>query len=166
MEYIYFLLLYGVTGGDPWSTFFSVILVIRHSKWLSGNNIPFTVTMVPLLETLSDKSPEIMAGFGHMSINPLWWAVLLWVKRGNLTLIGSSAGVVAAGISAKYGFRLTFREWFKIGLPFTILDSYHWHGMHYLSLNYCYFSFAQKTTPKNKTTQSATNDSKYKDSPK
>ena len=110
----------GVTGGDPWSTFFSVI-------WLSAiasgfvDNIPFTVTMVPLLETLI-KSPEIMAGFGHMSINPLWWALALGADLGgNLTLIGSSAGVVAAGISAKYGFRLTFREWFKIGLPFTIL---------------------------------------------
>ena len=63
-----------------------------------------------------------MAGFGHMSINPLWWALALGADLGgNLTLIGSSAGVVAAGISAKYGFRLTFREWFKIGLPFTIL---------------------------------------------
>ena len=110
----------GVTGGDPWSTFFSVI-------WLSAiasgfvDNIPFTVTMVPLLETLT-KNPEIMAGFGHMSINPLWWALALGADLGgNLTLIGSSAGVVAAGISAKYGFRLTFREWFKIGLPFTIL---------------------------------------------
>ena len=110
----------GVTGGDPWSTFFSVI-------WLSAiasgfvDNIPFTVTMVPLLETLI-KSPEIMAGFGHMSINPLWWALALGADLGgNLTLIGSSAGVVAAGISAKYGFPLTFREWFKIGLPFTIL---------------------------------------------
>jgi Na+/H+ antiporter NhaD/arsenite permease-like protein len=110
----------GVTGGDPWSTFFSVI-------WLSAiasgfvDNIPFTVTMVPLLETLT-KNPEIMAGFGHMSINPLWWALALGADLGgNLTLIGSSAGVVAAGISAKYGFRLTFRQWFKIGLPFTIL---------------------------------------------
>ena len=110
----------GVTGGDPWSTFFSVI-------WLSAiasgfvDNIPFTVTMVPLLETVT-KNPEIMAGFGHMSINPLWWALALGADLGgNLTLIGSSAGVVAAGISAKYGFRLTFREWFKIGLPFTIL---------------------------------------------
>ena len=124
----------GVTGGDPWSTFFSVI-------WLSAiasgfvDNIPFTVTMVPLLETLT-KNPEIMVGFGHMSINPLWWALALGADLGgNLTLIGSSAGVVAAGISAKYGFRLTFSQWFKIGLPFTIRRlSLAWY--HYLSLNY------------------------------
>jgi Na+/H+ antiporter NhaD/arsenite permease-like protein len=109
----------GITGGDPWSTFLSII-------WLSAiasgfvDNIPYTVTMAPLLETLT-KNPEISTGFGHMPINPLWWALALGADLGgNLTLIGSSAGVVAAGISAKYGFRITFNQWFKIGLPFTI----------------------------------------------
>ena len=110
----------GVTEGDPLSTFLSII-------WLSAiasgfvDNIPFTVTMVPLLETLT-KNPVIIAGFGHLSINPLWWALALGADfGGNLTLIGSSAGVVAVGISAKYGFRLTFHQWFKIGLPFTVV---------------------------------------------
>jgi Na+/H+ antiporter NhaD/arsenite permease-like protein len=110
----------GITGGNPWPTFFSII-------WLSAiasgfvDNIPFTVTMVPLLETLT-KNTEIISGFGHLPINPLWWALALGADLGgNLTLIGSSAGVVAAGISAKYGFRLTFNQWFRIGLPFTLI---------------------------------------------
>jgi Na+/H+ antiporter NhaD/arsenite permease-like protein len=110
----------GITGGNPWSTFFSIM-------WLSAiasgflDNIPFTVTMTPLIDTLT-KNPEIIRGFGHHSINPLWWALALGADLGgNLTLIGSSAGVVAAGISAKYGFRLTFNQWFKVGLPFTII---------------------------------------------
>jgi Na+/H+ antiporter NhaD/arsenite permease-like protein len=109
----------GVTGGSPWPTFLSII-------WLSAiasgfvDNIPFTVTMVPLLEELT-KNPEIIIGFGHLSINPLWWALALGSDLGgNLTLIGSSAGVVAAGISAKYGYRISFNQWFRIGLPFTI----------------------------------------------
>jgi Na+/H+ antiporter NhaD/arsenite permease-like protein len=77
--------------------------------------------MVPLLETLT-KNTEIISGFGHLPINPLWWALALGADLGgNLTLIGSSAGVVAAGISAKYGFRLTFNQWFRIGLPFTLI---------------------------------------------
>ncbi|MGI8719281.1 MAG: hypothetical protein ACR2KF_02035 [Nitrososphaeraceae archaeon] len=53
-----------------------------------------------------------------------WWYCcvrILVFLPGNLTLIGSSAGVVAVGISAKYGFRLTFNQWFKIGLPFTVM---------------------------------------------
>jgi Na+/H+ antiporter NhaD/arsenite permease-like protein len=111
--------LIGVTGGDPWSTFFSIV-------WLSAiasgfvDNIPFTVTMAPLLATLVNN-PEIISGFGHLPINPLWWALALGAGLGgNLTLIGSSAGVVAAGTSAKYGFPITFNQWFKVGLPFTI----------------------------------------------
>jgi Na+/H+ antiporter NhaD/arsenite permease-like protein len=110
----------GITGGNPWSTFFSII-------WLSAvasgfvDNIPFTVTMVPLLATLTEN-PEIISGFGHLPTNPLWWALALGAGLGgNLTLIGSSAGVVAAGTSAKYGFRITFNQWFKVGLPFTII---------------------------------------------
>jgi Na+/H+ antiporter NhaD/arsenite permease-like protein len=109
----------GVTGGSPWPTFLSII-------WLSAiasgfvDNIPFTVTMVPLLEELI-KNPEIIVGFGRFTINPLWWALALGTDLGgNLTLIGSSAGVVAAGISAKYGHRISFNQWFRIGLPFTI----------------------------------------------
>jgi Na+/H+ antiporter NhaD/arsenite permease-like protein len=77
--------------------------------------------MVPLLATLTEN-PEIISGFGHLPINPLWWALALGAGLGgNLTLIGSSAGVVAAGTSAKYGFPITFNQWFKVGLPFTII---------------------------------------------
>ena len=124
-------LVIGITGGDPWSTFLSII-------WLSAiasgfvDNIPYTVTMAPLLETLT-KDPQIISGFGNHHINPLWWALALGADLGgNLTLIGSSAGVVAAGISAKYGFRITFNRWFKIGLPFTIATVFI--GMIILSL--------------------------------
>jgi len=109
----------GITGGEPWLTFFSIIWISAISSGLV-DNIPFTVTMVPLLTSLIEN-PEIISGFGHLPINPLWWALALGADLGgNLTLIGSSAGVVAVGISAKYGFRITFNQWFKVGLPFTI----------------------------------------------
>jgi Na+/H+ antiporter NhaD/arsenite permease-like protein len=36
-------------------------------------------------------------------------------------LIGSSAGVVAAGLSEKFGHRITFNRWFKIGFPFMLI---------------------------------------------
>ncbi len=57
-----------------------------------------------------------------MNINPLWWALALGADLGgNGTLIGSSAGVVAVGISIKYGQKITFLQWLKIGFPFMIL---------------------------------------------
>lgn len=39
---------------------------------------------------------------------------------GNGTLIGSSAGVVAAGLSERFGYRITFIRWLKIGFPFML----------------------------------------------
>jgi Na+/H+ antiporter NhaD/arsenite permease-like protein len=109
-----------ITGGSPWPTFLSTI-------WLSAiasgfvDNIPFTITMVPVIETLI-KDPNIVSAFAHLTVNPLWWALTLGADfGGNLTLIGSSAGVVAAGISAKFGYHLSFNKWIKIGFPFTIV---------------------------------------------
>ena len=41
--------------------------------------------------------------FGNLNTSPLWWALVLGADfGGNGTLIGSSAGVVAAYISIKY----------------------------------------------------------------
>ena len=110
----------GITGGEPWITFHAII-------WMSAiasafiDNIPFTATMVPIIETLN-LSPSINFTFGNLDINPLWWALALGVDLGgNGTLIGSSAGVVAVGISLKYGHKISFIRWFKIGFPFMIL---------------------------------------------
>jgi len=110
----------GITGGEPWITFHAII-------WMSAiasafiDNIPFTATMVPIIETLN-SSPSISSTFGHLNINPLWWALALGADLGgNGTLIGSSAGVVAVGISLKYGHKISFIQWLKIGFPFMIL---------------------------------------------
>lgn len=109
-----------VTGGDPWMTFLVII-------WLSAiasafvDNIPFTATMIPLVHTLN-ANPEIASLFGDFHISPLWWALALGADLGgNGTLIGSSAGVVAAGISEKQGHPISFNRWFRVGFPFMIM---------------------------------------------
>ncbi len=110
----------GITGGEPWLTFHAII-------WLSAiasafiDNIPFTATMVPIIETIN-TSNSITSLFGSLNISPLWWALALGADLGgNGTLIGSSAGVVAAGISIKYGHKISFTRWLKIGFPFMVL---------------------------------------------
>lgn len=112
-----------ITGGDPWLTFLMTI-------WLAGitssfvDNIPFTTTMLPLIPTLN-ADPNIAPVFGAESdyqFSPLWWALALGADLGgNGTLIGSSAGVVAAGLSDKFGNRITFTRWIKIGFPFMLI---------------------------------------------
>jgi len=112
----------GVTGGDPWLAFLMII-------WLSAiasafvDNIPFTATMIPLIHTLNG-TPEIAMAFGDMQISPLWWALSLGANfGGNGTLIGSSAGIVAAGISEKHGHPISFNRWIRVGFPFMIMTA-------------------------------------------
>ena len=110
----------GLTGGDPWLTFIMII-------WLSAiasafiDNIPFTATMIPLIHTLNG-SPQIAEAFSDLQFSPLWWALSLGANLGgNGTLIGSSAGIVAAGISEKHGHPISFNRWIRVGFPFMIM---------------------------------------------
>ena len=108
-----------ITAGNPWASFFMV-------TWVSAiasafvDNIPFTATMIPLIEVLN-QNPTIAAEFNNI-VSPLWWALSLGAGLGgNGTLIGSSAGVIAIGLSEKYGYRITFMQFFKVGFPFMII---------------------------------------------
>src|ERR687892_2553392 len=108
-----------ITGGDPW---FTLIIVI----WLSAissafvDNIPFTATMIPLIQTLNVE-PSIASTFGDFHFSPLWWALSLGANLGgNGTLIGSSAGIIAAGLAEKHGILITFNRFFRIGFPFML----------------------------------------------
>jgi Na+/H+ antiporter NhaD/arsenite permease-like protein len=109
-----------LTGGNFWNTYIMII-------WLSGiasafvDNIPFTATMIPLVEALN-ADPNIALTVNEFEISPLWWALALGADfGGNGTLIGSSAGVVAAGLSERFGYRITFIRWLKIGFPFMLI---------------------------------------------
>jgi Na+/H+ antiporter NhaD/arsenite permease-like protein len=109
-----------LTGGNFWNTYIMII-------WLSGiasafiDNIPFTATMIPLIETLN-ADPNIALTVNEFQISPLWWALAIGGDfGGNGTLIGSSAGVVAAGLSERFGYRISFIRWFKIGFPFMLI---------------------------------------------
>jgi Na+/H+ antiporter NhaD/arsenite permease-like protein len=107
-----------ITGGDPASSFFMIIWVSTISSAFV-DNIPFAATMIPLIEILNQDSTYVGSG---SAISPLWWALALGVGLGgNGTLIGSSAGVIAIGLSEKYGHKISFNQFFKIGFPFMIV---------------------------------------------
>ncbi|MBM2818461.1 MAG: rane protein [Nitrosarchaeum sp.] len=109
----------GITAGNAWASFFMVIWVSAIASAFV-DNIPFAVTMIPLIEILNQNS-TITSEFQSV-ISPLWWALSLGVGfGGNGTLIGSSAGVIAIGLAEKYGYKITFMQFFKIGFPFMII---------------------------------------------
>jgi Na+/H+ antiporter NhaD/arsenite permease-like protein len=109
-----------LTGGNFWITY---ILII----WLSGiasafvDNIPFTATMIPLIQTLN-TDPNIASSLNEFQFSPLWWALALGADLGgNGTLIGSSAGVVAVGLTERFGYPVSFNRWFRVGFPFMLV---------------------------------------------
>ena len=51
---------------------------------------------------------------GGVDVTPLWWALSLGAcLGGNGTLVGASANVVLAGVSAKNGYPITFMQYTK-----------------------------------------------------
>jgi Na+/H+ antiporter NhaD/arsenite permease-like protein len=78
-------------------------------------NIPFAAAMVPVTVYLTHTIP----GAGN---NVLYWALALGAGLGgNATYIGSAPNIVAAGILDRAGFRLTFGDFSKVGVPVTFV---------------------------------------------
>lgn len=94
---------------------FAIILILWASAIISAflDNIPFVATLIPMLLAMEH---------GGMDVTPLWWALSLGVcLGGNGSLIGASANVVLAGVSAKNGYPITFMSYLKTGFPIMIL---------------------------------------------
>lgn len=90
--------------------------------WLSAiasafvDNIPFTATMIPLIQDMGRLG-------GITDLNPLWWALSLGAcLGGNGTLIGASANIVVASMAEKRGFKIKFMDFMKIAFPMMIMS--------------------------------------------
>ena len=58
----------------------------------------------------------------HFNVEPLWWALALGAcLGGNLTIIGASANVVAAGLVEKEGYKISFFDFIKMGTPVAMV---------------------------------------------
>jgi Na+/H+ antiporter NhaD/arsenite permease-like protein len=95
-----------LTGGDQAVTTLGLL-------WLSGiasafiDNIPYTATMIPVVEQL---------GAAGLEIDPLWWSLALGAcLGGNATIIGASANVVAASAVARAGTPISFWQFLRVG---------------------------------------------------
>ena len=103
----------GLSGGDATAASFLVL-------WLSGlisglvDNIPYTAAALPVIE---DLNHELGTG------NTLWWALAMGADfGGNLTIIGASANVLIANLSARGGQPITFWEFMRYGAPVTLIS--------------------------------------------
>ena len=101
----------------------NVPLLIVVVLWISGftsaacDNVLVVATFVPVLQYLSE----------HLGSTVLWWALLFGgCYGGNMTMVGSTANIVALGIlEDRADYHMTLKYWIKIGLwgslvPMTI----------------------------------------------
>lgn len=101
-----------LTGGNVRLT---AMLLLWLSALISGlvDNIPYTATMIPLVQSLAASMPA----------EPLWWSLALGAcLGGNATLVGASANVVVASLAERSGHPLTFKMFLLYGVPVTLVS--------------------------------------------
>lgn len=102
--------LLSLTGGR---TDLAALVVLWMSAFISAivDNIPYTVTMVPLIQELGQT----------VDTEPLIWALALGANfGGNATIVGASANVVVASMSEARGYPITFVQYLRYGVPATL----------------------------------------------
>ncbi|MDD3155346.1 MAG: SLC13 family permease [Victivallaceae bacterium] len=77
------------------------------------DNVIFVAAFCPVIEQLAHSVKDF----------PLWWALLFGACfGGNITMIGSTANIVALGMLEKRsGSKITFLQWFKVGALATLI---------------------------------------------
>ena len=103
-----------LTGGDRSAELMGILWASAIGSGIV-DNIPFTATMIPVVE-------ELQAGQGDGD-DAYWWALALGACfGGNATLIAAAANVAAAGMAARAGSPIGFMAFLKVGLPATALS--------------------------------------------
>jgi Na+/H+ antiporter NhaD/arsenite permease-like protein len=100
-------------GDNP----YVIVLVVL---WVSGivsgflDNIPFTITMIPIVKLMLESTP--------IPNNILWWALSLGACfGGNLTMIGASANIVSVGLAKRQQVAISFLEFMKLSAVITLV---------------------------------------------
>jgi len=91
------------------------MVLLWMSALVSGivDNIPYTVTMIPLVESLGQAMP----------VEPLWWSLALGAcLGGNATLVGASANVVVASLAERSGHPIRFWTFLGYGVLTTFVS--------------------------------------------
>ena len=81
------------------------------------DNIPYVTSMAPVVQQLNDTITTI-------SNDGLWWALAFGADfGGNMTIVGASANVVAVGLAYASGYKITFWQFAKYGIPVTVVST-------------------------------------------
>ena len=107
-------------GGD---LFLMYTVIVWASVVISAfiDNIPYVATMIPVIASLAI---QLSAGLGvdaGVVATPLYFGLLSGATLGgNCTPIGASANITGIGILRKAGYEVKNKDFFRIGIPFTL----------------------------------------------
>ena len=106
------LLLVRLGGGN---LFLMYTVIVWASVLISAfiDNIPYVATMIPVIAGIA----------AEMGVDPtaLYFGLLSGATLGgNCTPIGASANIAGIGILRKEGYQVSNRDFFRIGIPFTM----------------------------------------------
>lgn len=116
-----------ITHGSQNAT---AMVILWGSGALSGivDNIPYTVTMSPMLL-------QIQSVMGIEYTHPLWWCLSLGAcLGGNMTIIGAAANIIVSETASSSGHPISFMKFMKYGALITFVSLT-------LSSFYIYFRF-------------------------
>ncbi len=105
--------------GDVSALMVNAVLLMWVAAILSAlvDNIPFTVTMLPIIAGLESKG---------INVQPLWWALAVGVGfGGNATHIGATANIICvneAERSQHPNSSISPIQWMKVGFPVMIVS--------------------------------------------
>ncbi|KXB92154.1 citrate transporter [Veillonellaceae bacterium DNF00626] len=108
---------YGINlvGGDSHLLTF-LILFLSGIASAFIDNIPFTATMIPLIQDMQE-----LMGLAHADY--MWWALATGACfGGNGTIIGASPNVIMVAIAAKEGFNISFLTFMKWCFPLMLVS--------------------------------------------
>ncbi len=105
--------IYSSVGSNKIVIYISLIFI---SIILSGfiDNVPYLAAMLPITTILAEK--------GSFEPTLLYLGLLIGSSLGgNITPIGASANIVGTGLLKKEGYSVSFMQWIKISIPFTLI---------------------------------------------
>ena len=101
-----------VTNGDRSAELLGITWVSAIGSGVI-DNIPFTATMIPVVEQLQGGEDD----------DAYWWALSLGACfGGNLTLIAAAANVAAAGMAERAGRPIGVSTFLQVGVPATLVS--------------------------------------------
>ncbi len=132
---LFFLLLFIQAGTLKYTG--ATVFIAKHMLAATGNNLNLLVSVILWISTIGSSMLDnivlvaafipVVQGFQSLNINlqPLWWALLFGgCLGGNITLIGSTANIVAIGMVEKEDhLKISFFTWFWVGLTVGLITT-------------------------------------------